>query len=250
MEKNAFKYIGVSLVLTGLAISPASAIAGPSWDGWYTGIALGYSEGDTNLQTRTQQGSYFQSSSVPEVNKTGNGSVNAYGSSLGANLGFNLQQNSFIYGFEVSLAGADIDAKKTKSGIYPCCSPAGFRTERSMSFDWLGTVKGRAGYLINDSLLMYGLAGIAFTDLKVKQLWQDDFNASAKSSSKDFSTGLLIGAGLEHKVLDNWSIKAEYSYINFESQGTRTTMVSETDPFKTKSDLRLHSLNFGIAKYF
>jgi opacity protein-like surface antigen len=93
----------------------------------------------------------------------------------GVQLGKNWQSGKMVYGVEadLSLSGAD-------------------------SVDWTGTVRGRLGYLLNPSVLLYGTAGIGFVD------WEHG----------GVETELVYGLGIEGKLTQATTLRLEYIGYN------------------------------------
>lgn len=83
----------------------------------------------------------------------------------GGQLGYNWQAGRLVYGIEADVSVTD------------------------MAVDWLASVRGRAGFLLDDRLLAYGTAGVGFDD--------DD-------------TGFAYGLGLEGQVTDRVTARIEY----------------------------------------
>jgi outer membrane immunogenic protein len=69
---------------------------------------------------------------------------------------------------------------------------------------WFGTLRGRAGYAINN-ILFYGTGGLAFGELRA-----ETFGLSESQSS----VGWTLGAGTEFGFAPNWSAKIEYLYVD------------------------------------
>lgn len=89
---------------------------------------------------------------------------------------------------------------------------------------WLGTVRGRLGYLLTPTLLAYGTGGLAYggytANLQLTQNWGDlsgrgnnffNYGASANSNTM---VGWTAGGGVEWMALTNWSLKVEYLYYD------------------------------------
>src|SRR6516165_1091839 len=70
----------------------------------------------------------------------------------GGQIGYNWQSQQFVYGIEADISGADI-------GISDTFVAPGVVLNASASIDWLATIRGRAGYLIQPRLLLYATAG-------------------------------------------------------------------------------------------
>ena len=69
---------------------------------------------------------------------------------------------------------------------------------------WFGTVRGRAGYAVNN-ILFYGTAGLAFGELSGMTFGLSESHANAAWTG---------GVGAEFGFAQNWSAKIEYLYID------------------------------------
>jgi outer membrane immunogenic protein len=67
-------------------------------------------------------------------------------------------------------------------------------------------VRGRVGYLITPTLLIYGTAGFAYGQVDA---W----------GFSNTSTGWTAGGGVEWMFAPHWSAKAEYLYVDLSSNG-------------------------------
>jgi outer membrane immunogenic protein len=126
------------------------------------------------------------------------GGLSASGFTGGIQGGYNWQSGSFVYGVE-----ADFNLS----------SASGTFADYQFSNPWFGTVRGRAGYAINN-LFLYGTAGLALGISTVSHDGLSDTSAHA---------GWTIGAGVEFGLAPlglspNWSAKVEYLYLGL-SQG-------------------------------
>lgn len=102
------------------------------------------------------------------------GSVDAWwddGLAAGIQIGRNWQAGNIVYGIEgdVSLSGAD-------------------------SLDWMATARGRLGYLLTPSLLLYGTAGVGLVDTE----WDGT------------ETDFVYGLGVESKLTRTTTVRLEY----------------------------------------
>jgi outer membrane immunogenic protein len=110
----------------------------------------------------------------------------------GAQAGYNFQQNGspWVFGIEGDLQG---------TGASDTFAPWKF------SNPWFGTVRGRAGYALNN-ILFYGTAGLAFGELSGQT-----FGGLTESHT---NAGWTVGLGTEVGLAQNWSAKVEYLYVD------------------------------------
>lgn len=103
--------------------------------------------------------------------------------------GYNWQSGPFVFGLE-----ADIQA----SGANDTFAAWKF------SNPWFGTVRGRAGYALNN-VLFYGTGGLAFGELRAEAFGLTETHTTA---------GWTAGVGAEFGLAQNWTAKIEYLYVD------------------------------------
>ena len=104
--------------------------------------------------------------------------------------------------------------------------------------DWLGTLRGRVGYLVTPNLLGYATGGFAFGGVSantfVSQNWGGGpgtggpigpllQSSGAVGHFSDTRLGWTIGAGLEWMFAPNVSVKLEYLYYDLGSASYAAT---------------------------
>ena len=119
----------------------------------------------------------------------------------GVQAGYNFQSGPWVFGVE-----GDIQA----SGADDTFAPWKF------SNPWFGTLRGRAGYALNN-VLFYGTAGLSFGELRGQTFGWTESHVTA---------GWTIGAGAEVGFTPNWSAKLEYLYIDLSTSQFAITGVS------------------------
>lgn len=109
----------------------------------------------------------------------------------GGQLGYNWQTGQFVFGLEADLQGSG--AEDTFAAF-------------KFSNPYFGTVRGRAGLAMNN-VLLYVTAGLAYGGGKLTV-------PGASESHGEF--GWTGGAGIEVGMTPNWSVRAEYLYIDLD----------------------------------
>src|SRR5436190_1987632 len=82
----------------------------------------------------------------------------------GGQIGYNFQMASFVTGIEadiVGIGGADKAYQNTRN-IQANLNPNSTTVTTNKKLDYLGTVRGRLGFLWTPSLLVYGTGGLAY----------------------------------------------------------------------------------------
>ncbi len=109
----------------------------------------------------------------------------------GVQAGYNWQNGAFVFGVE-----GDIQATGAEETFAPW----------KFSNPWFGTVRGRAGYALNN-VLLFGTGGLAFGELRATTFGLSESHTNA---------GWTLGAGAEIQMgfAPNWSAKVEYLYVD------------------------------------
>jgi outer membrane immunogenic protein len=187
--------------VTGLALTTSSAfaadlgqpyykappappvVAPPSWTGFYLGIEGGWGWAHAEQSDATG----FDS-----------GRFNVNGGLVGGTFGYNWQVNQIVLGLEGDGSWADIHGSTAGIGL-------GCDLTCSAKLDALGTVRGRFGVAFGN-FLPYITGGLAVGDIHGTE--------SLLGSGSSTEVGWTAGGGIEAKVSDAWSIKAEYLYAD------------------------------------
>jgi outer membrane immunogenic protein len=123
------------------------------------------------------------------------GGFNTSGGLVGGTIGYNYQAGQAVFGLE-----GDIDWANINGTTNNAC-PTGCKT----SDDWISTIRGRLGYAA-DRFMPFVTGGAAFGDIKA--------TSPGFAGATNTNAGWTIGGGLEFAVAQNWTIKAEYLYVD------------------------------------
>jgi outer membrane immunogenic protein len=213
----------------------------PLWTGFYVGLNAGGSFGGSDSVNLSGGGfgllgapNAVQIASFNGVSSVASGVIPTSNGGFigGGQAGYNWQFNSFVLGFETDIQGlAGSSSSQSVASAVPLAAPLGafsaFGTAAaSQRLDYLGTVRGRIGFLITPTLLIYGTGGLAYggANLNTSGLAIDGSGVAAPvfggSSYSDTRVGWTAGGGLEWMFHPNWSAKVEYLYYDL---GTLTT---------------------------
>ena len=148
-----------------------------------------------------------------------------------------------------ALVVVGVRGSATGTALYPCCAPTTFTVNSSVSSDWLATVRGRAGFLVTPALLLYGTGGLAVANVKANYLFTDTFAAANESASISTTRyGWTAGVGGEYALMNGWSIKAEYLYVDLGS--TSDTFIFGAVPATANRSVTEHVFRTGINYHF
>lgn len=246
-----------------LAKGPAAHDALPFWTGFYAGLNAGYDFGLNNDASATSWGpqgftTTFNGgvSNMPlsgvGLSQSGSVSNNQNGFIGGFQAGYNYQfRDRMVVGLETDIQGSNIRGSGNYTGFGSNVNGTNDATATSIGgvqissgVDWLGTLRGRLGYLWNPSLLIYGTGGLSYggvhanvtnqaytfyldTAPRLAQFEQGNQPFFGTSSSSQALVGWNAGGGLEWMVSNNWSVKAEALYWNL---GNMNLATSSTAP--------------------
>jgi outer membrane immunogenic protein len=124
-----------------------------------------------------------------------NRNKNSAGVVGGGQIGFNYQFAApIVVGVETDFQGTSLGSNNSNWGY----GSGGAR------LTWFGTVRGRLGWLVTPTLLLYGTGGFAYGQVQG--------GGWARFSS--VGTGWTAGGGVEWMFMPNWSAKVEYLYTD------------------------------------
>jgi outer membrane immunogenic protein len=190
------------------------------WAGWYAGVNLGYGWGGERV---TQSGDAvgvqpaINSGAIPASLAS-----NPSGIIGGGQIGFNSQRNRVVFGVEADWQGADISSSQSVSpGVAPFLT-----TTATQRLDFLGTLRGRIGYLPIDPLLIYVTGGLAYGDVQMSGSVTSAGCAvvCAGTSTSSLQAGWALGVGAEWAVAPRWTAKIEYLHYDLGSVSQTITV--------------------------
>ena len=158
----------------------------------------------------------------------------------GAQIGYNYQFGQFVIGAETDFQGTSISGQRQQlpldalqvplsAAANSYLTPIGAITGANTSLSWFGTVRGRVGYLIMPTLLIYGTGGFAYGQV-------DAFGFS------NTATGWTAGGGAEWMFAPNWSAKVEYLYVDLSANnwnGGGLASISATTTIRSSTSCAL-----------
>ncbi len=190
------------------------SVAVYNWTGFYVGGNAGYGWGDAN-EAMILGGLWLTDGTGDNVPLTplGNGQLKPDGFTGGIQAGFNYQIDRWVFGLEADANFLGLKDDFSRAITNPR-SGNSYRFTSSFEGNWLATVRPRLGYAF-DRVLVYATGGLAIAN---QRFFQDItqlnvvFNES-RSLSKT-TAGWTVGAGAEYALVNHWSLKAEYLFVD------------------------------------
>jgi len=136
----------------------------------------------------------------------------------------------------------------------------------SQSFDYLGTARARAGYLVTPTLLAYATGGLAYGWTNLNHTVYGAVTSGGAVTGVNYGNvnasrsrvGWTVGGGAEWAFAPNWSAKLEYLYydlgsynIGAQSQGvTLATHVASAGLSQVNGHFDGHVVRVGLNYHF
>jgi outer membrane immunogenic protein len=240
---------------------PVKAMAPPAptynWNGFYLGGNAGTAWSGTLTGYSGGPGSaaFFAANQFPTGLAPGAG-----GYLGGAQIGYNWQISpTWLVGLEADIQGGNFNgnASVTTTSV----NFGSFNTSVEQRGNWLGTVRGRVGILVGPNILFYGTGGFAYGQTEASQSTiATGFTLAtcpaalpcAAASATSTRYGWTAGAGIETMVAPNWTVRAEYLYVDLGVLSVTATTPAFAPPvtFTSSNQFRENILRIGFNYKF
>jgi len=146
---------------------------------------------------------------------TGGTSHRSTGIAAGGQVGINFQNGPWVFGVE-----GDADYLSNKATTFGRFT-TGATNSHVFTLDLLSTVRGRVGYAF-DRALLYGTGGFAMGDYSTTRTQLTGiapFGTATPGTAESFSAlrlGWTAGGGIEYAIGGNWTVRAEYLFVDLE----------------------------------
>lgn len=221
------------------------------WSGLYFGAHAGYGWGDTEIK---DGGTDIRDPNIPPHGAfscapalTGNYcgtpfELSPEGGLAGIQLGYNVQRGNLVFGVEGEFGWLNIDDGYVLDRPDTIVDKPDDQDFGSVEYGLYGTLTLRAGYAF-DKALVYVKGGLAFADIETEAYDIDEGRPYERSRARSsgVQTGWALGAGLEYALSDRISVKAEYLYMDFGSDDSRSF-----DGDIYEQDHALHTAKLGL----
>jgi outer membrane immunogenic protein len=201
----------------------AAEVVAPAdlWSGFYAGVHAGYGSGHARVPAN-----FFFADSSHKFS----------GAVLGGQFGWNYQVGQFVLGLEATLSYAGLAGS---AGVGAGVNAGSMRTDAK----WLTTMGPRLGFAF-DRALIYAKGGFAAAGLT-----SGFVGGGGDLRSAFVRTGWFLGAGIEYAFAPNWSLRAEYNYMNF-GGGYSHLLNFGTSKIVILSPLDAHVVTVGLNYRF
>lgn len=198
-----------------------------TWGGWYLGLNAGYSWGRTSVDY-SQGPSDFFGVATPGDTLALSTHLSPQSFIGGGQIGFNYQTGAWVWGLETDFAWRD-----HSDSISMILNTSNDTLTLSDNQRWVGTVRGRVGYSPQtaSNWLIYATGGLAYGNFEhtVTQFCNVACTQTQAFSDSKTLAGWTVGGGVEVALDRNWSLGAEYLYMEFEKD-TLSVVAAGTPP--------------------
>lgn len=213
-----------------------------SWTGCYVGGNIGYGWG------KHQVTDFITAPGFDIGSDTGTGVVG------GGQIGCNYQTSNWVFGAQGMFDGSDVKGSLLPAGAGSAVNPVGFTAHETLGFktEWLATLTGRIGYLVQPQALVYLKGGAAWAHNTYSDndpLYIQPYVGHGSATRR----GWTIGGGLEYAFLRNWSLFIEYDFIDLGSRNisisyTGSNLITPLYAYDVKQNLQ--TVLFGVNYKF
>jgi opacity protein-like surface antigen len=223
------------------AVTPAAAFFAPVWAGPFFGAHLGFGRSEKRFIDN-----------FPVYDGELDAAPKLHGAVGGLQLGYNYQLHGLVLGVEGDFSWSGIGKRGFSCFFFgdQICSA---------ETEWTGTLTGRIGAAVGPAMFYVkgggALARDRYTDLATCAGSQPVFREGIFADCGDAyvghhtRSGWTIGGGVEYRIAPNWSVKAEYSHMDF---GKRSVTLTDEDGDKFTEEIhqRVDVVKVGFNYFF
>lgn len=205
-------FVTTVLVTFGVSVQAADSF---NWTGFYAGVNSGYGIGNFHMPASG-------SLSTGGTNYAFDGVVNSGPSGIvgGAQVGYDrLFANNWLVGVEADAAGTSIGSRLNAD--LDLGGPGTLQATIKSNLQYVGTVRGRFGYVTDSNYLFYATGGFAYggvrTDFGLNLSRGGATLLDVTAWDRRIDYGWTAGAGVERPITDHLSLRTEYLYFDLGS---------------------------------
>jgi outer membrane immunogenic protein len=246
-----FKVLSISASIVAISIAAHAAdlpskrmppalvpVAPPafSWNGIYGGLNIGYGFGTDPVSSNiASTGAFFTNFSNHLKGVIGGGQVGI---------------NYVVY--PQILIGAETDFAGTGMTGDTFVTRGPGTSELRTSISYIGTVRGRVGYVLPNNWLIYGTGGFAYLRANASNIQASSNVIGGAPVGATFNfgqnrNGYAVGGGMEFPIIQNLTVKVEYMYEDF---GTYNQSLVPTFNRTSSDRLSIQTAKVGVNYKF
>lgn len=223
----------VALVTPTFAASPVF-----TWDGFYLGANLGF---------RASAAAW----PVPDGFVPMSYDYSSIGVRGGLHGGYNRQfAPRWVAGIEADVSFGDHDTRQANffPGVVGIIFPIAPGEFSAIKLKWDGSLRGRLGYLVTPSTMVFGTAGLAWQQVELNIQCTFFAGCPAAGHGETIRPGWTVGGGIETAITGNWFARAEYRYADFGKFNIPLTFLGATAGVPI--EVATHEASLGLSYRF
>jgi outer membrane immunogenic protein len=216
-----------------------------TWNGCYVGLNVGYAN------------ARFRKSDVvrvfPNPVTFADFDFDDDGAAGGAQIGCNWQTGQTVFGIETDIQVTSIEARRYFDNAFFNVPDPDLDTDVHSSLRYFGTVRGRLGWTVTPTTLLYVTGGFAYgrVDSSFQILTAAGANLGFLNFDHQYHYGYAVGAGGEAKVAENFTAKLEYLYVDLGSKDYSFNVFPTSGlTFGWKQRVDVHTIRLGLNYQF
>jgi outer membrane immunogenic protein len=200
------------------------------WCGFYGGVNVGDASGPFSPTVNSGfPAPPFVPGDVAALSAAQSRSVTANGFIGGAQAGYNFQRDNLVWGFEADFDYLGLRGSKNAAIPLPSTPGVTFTSATSVSTNWLITARPRLGWAM-DNWLLYVTGGLAVGQESFGQTLNVFAPFVSQNNFSETRVGWTVGAGAEYALTRQWSLKAEYLYVDLGKSGAHASTLTPAIP--------------------
>lgn len=207
-----------------------------AWNGLYAGVHLGTGA----FSGRAMDWDGWGTPSIFEW-VTGDVDLNAFAAIGGGQAGVNVRTENAVFGLEADFS---LTGYSEGRGFNHVDNLAVLGADYSAHMDWLATFRGRLGVAAGNAMA-YVTGGLALAHMDYSAINRD--TPSATASFVGIQPGLAAGTGVEARITDKLSVKAEYLYVGLNEQNQ---VYNQAAGSNMDFSADIHMLRGGVNYHF
>lgn len=215
-----------------------------NWTGIYVGVNAGYSRGSGRETYRDAYTDYDRSIRMP-------------GWLMGIQVGAQKQFGMFVVGLEADGQWTNQRGSSTETeclyAYYGHCKVSQTTIDQPR-LNWFSTARLRAGLLVHDRVLVYATGGGAYGSMtNTHRNWIDFFGYQTPTTTittRQAVAGTAVGGGIEAKMTQRISVKAEYLRLDMRALNTTVHVTGAGQVSNYRETLTDNIFRIGLNYHF
>jgi outer membrane immunogenic protein len=211
-----------------------------TWSGFYVGVHGGYIRNDSDARLVGNGAGLLTGAGTAGVLPTRRG-LDSDGLAFGGQVGANAQFGQFVVGIEADIAYTDIGRTRAVTLGPVVGFPTAITTAVGSDIEYLGTVRGRLGFAVDQLLffgptLIYVTGGLAYGEVDNRVAITSPGFADVVGRRSDTEVGYALGFGTESRLTNNLSLMSDTIYYDLGRQTVTAASATRAATYRFQND--------------